>query len=123
VTRINLLKRKGKKAMTIDEFKTWLTDLIANKKGALPDLNDWKTIKEKLDSVKAGSGQYSFDFDGSGMAVHVDLELDDMFFKTRDTVSDYTNFDVTYNGVAVTLENTYEAKEIENRLNGDCRGR
>lgn len=52
MTRINLLKRK---CITIDEFKSWLNELVANKKGALPDLNDWKNIKEMLDKVRSGT--------------------------------------------------------------------
>lgn len=45
--------------MTFSEFKKWLTQLVIDKKGALPDLNDWKVIKEKLDSVKPDVVDYS----------------------------------------------------------------
>lgn len=38
--------------MTFDEFKAWLNKLVADKKGALPDLADWKKIKENLDNVR-----------------------------------------------------------------------
>lgn len=50
--QINLLKHKGKKAMTLKDFKKWLNKLVVDKKGALPDLADWKLIKENLDKVK-----------------------------------------------------------------------
>lgn len=46
--RINLLKHQG---LSFEAFKAWLNQLITDKKGALPDLNDWKLIKEKLDKV------------------------------------------------------------------------
>ncbi len=48
MTKINLAKRS---TLTVDEFRTWLNQLIQDKKGALPDLNDWKLIKEHLDKV------------------------------------------------------------------------
>lgn len=38
--------------MTLKEFKKWLNKLVVDKKGALPDLADWKQIKENLDKVK-----------------------------------------------------------------------
>lgn len=46
--KINLIKRS---TVTIDEFRSWLHQLIQDKKGALPDLDDWKLIKEHLDKV------------------------------------------------------------------------
>lgn len=46
--KINLIKRQ---TITIDEFRSWLHQLIQDKKGALPDLNDWKVIKNQLDKV------------------------------------------------------------------------
>lgn len=58
MTKINLANRTG---ITIDEFKTWLNNLIIDKKGALPDLADWKDIKEMLDKV-GKSTQESFDY-------------------------------------------------------------
>jgi hypothetical protein len=150
MTKINLLKRKGKKAMTLDEFKAWLNKLIADKKGALPDLHDWKNIKENLDKVKIGSIQHDLDFDGSGYTIMEPVhdadpadytinflgydmsmlqQLEDLeYYMTKvETATavpkDYTNFEVTYNGIKVTLENTYEAKENESHLNRDCRGK
>ncbi len=48
MTKINLAKHS---ALTIDEFRAWLNQLIQDKKGALPDLDDWKVIKEHLDKV------------------------------------------------------------------------
>lgn len=65
--RINLIKRS---TVTIDEFRTWLYQLIQDKKGALPDLNDWKVIKEQLDKV----GTRRIDDDGSGYSI---LKSDD----------------------------------------------
>ena len=52
MTKIDLLKRQGTKKMTLEEFKSWLNQLIVDKKGVLPDLNDWKLIKKNLDSVR-----------------------------------------------------------------------
>lgn len=46
--KINLIKRS---TFTIDEFRAWLARLIQDKRGALPDLDDWKLIKEQLDKV------------------------------------------------------------------------
>lgn len=40
------------KTITFSEFKSWLTGLIVAKKGALPDLEDWKEIKNQLDNVR-----------------------------------------------------------------------
>ncbi len=65
MTRINLLKRKR---VTVDEFKAWLNQLIINKKGALPDLQDWKSIKEMLDKVHTGSSK-SDDEDSVGYSI------------------------------------------------------
>lgn len=38
--------------ITFDEFRAWLAGLIRGKNGALPDLNDWKIIKQMIDKVK-----------------------------------------------------------------------
>jgi hypothetical protein len=46
--KINLLNHQG---LSFEGFKTWLNQLILDKKGALPDLNDWKEIKANLDRV------------------------------------------------------------------------
>lgn len=43
--------------ISIGDFRSWLTKLIEDKKGALPNLDDWKLIKEKLDQVE--DQQYS----------------------------------------------------------------
>lgn len=40
-----------KEDITFDEFKAWLTGLIRGKGGALPDLDDWRNIKEMIDKV------------------------------------------------------------------------
>lgn len=58
--KINLIKRSS----TIEEFRTWLYQMIQDKKGALPDLDDWKIIKEQLDKV--GTTNRRIDNDGSG---------------------------------------------------------
>lgn len=65
--KINLIKRQ---TITIDEFRTWLYQMIQDKKGALPDLDDWKMIKEQLDKV----GTRRIDDDGSGYSI---LQSDD----------------------------------------------
>ena len=39
------------KTITFAEFKAWLTGLIQGKGGALPDVADWKRIKQKMDQV------------------------------------------------------------------------
>lgn len=65
--KINLIKRS---TITIDEFRSWLVQLIQDKKGALPDLNDWKLIKEQLDKV----GKRSTDNDQTGYSI---LQNDD----------------------------------------------
>lgn len=41
----------NKETITFDEFRAWLTGLIEGKRGALPDLDDWKKIKKMLDKV------------------------------------------------------------------------
>lgn len=40
-----------KEDITFDEFKAWLTGLIRGKGGALPDLDDWRKIKDMIDKV------------------------------------------------------------------------
>jgi len=40
-----------KEQITFIEFRTWLSGLIKQKHGALPDLDDWKQIKVMLDIV------------------------------------------------------------------------
>ena len=42
---------ESKEVITFDEFKAWLTGLIVGKRGALPDLEDWKQIKKMMDKV------------------------------------------------------------------------
>ena len=37
--------------ITFVEFRSWLAGLIRGKKGALPDLDDWRVIKEMIDKV------------------------------------------------------------------------
>lgn len=39
--------------LSVAEFKKFVTDLVLSKKGALPDVRDWKLIKEKLDKLEA----------------------------------------------------------------------
>lgn len=72
--KINLLKRMP---LSIDEFRAWLNQLIQDKKGALPDLNDWKLIKEQLDRV----GSRRMDDDGTGYSI---LRNDDMEYEPYD---------------------------------------
>lgn len=43
----------NKETITFNEFRAWLTGLIVGKRGELPDLEDWKQIKEMLDKVVA----------------------------------------------------------------------
>lgn len=38
-------------SITFEQFKTWLTQLIVEKKGQVPDVNDWKQIKQMMDKV------------------------------------------------------------------------
>lgn len=42
---------ENQKEVTLNEFKAWLVGLIRGKNGKLPDLEDWKLIKEMLDKV------------------------------------------------------------------------
>lgn len=42
----------NKETITIKEFKAWLTGLVVGKGGALPDLDDWKMIKQMIDKVE-----------------------------------------------------------------------
>ncbi|MDE1830608.1 MAG: hypothetical protein KGI25_09825 [Thaumarchaeota archaeon] len=69
--KINLIKRQK---ITIDEFRSWLAQLIQDKKGALPDLDDWKLIKEQLDRVSANPQQRDMFDDGSGYCICQDDE-------------------------------------------------
>jgi hypothetical protein len=38
--------------ITFKEFKAWLVGLIRGKRGAIPDLQDWKQIKKMMDKVQ-----------------------------------------------------------------------
>ena len=38
--------------LTVKEFKAWLVGMIRGKRGAIPDLDDWKQIKKMLDKVE-----------------------------------------------------------------------
>lgn len=72
----NLVNRSS---LTIDEFRTWLNQLITDKKGALPDMNDWKVIREQLEKV----GRYD-DSNGPGYSVlhnECDFGDDSDFYK------------------------------------------
>jgi len=42
---------ENQEEITFAEFKAWLAGLIRGKGGMLPDLEDWKAIKETLDKV------------------------------------------------------------------------
>ncbi len=42
---------ENQEEITFAEFKAWLAGLIRGKGGALPDLEDWKAIKETMDKV------------------------------------------------------------------------
>ncbi len=42
---------ENQEEISLAEFKAWLAGLIRGKRGALPDLDDWKAIKETLDKV------------------------------------------------------------------------
>ncbi len=42
---------ENKETITYDEFRAWMTGLIVGKRGALPDLEDWKMIKKMMDKV------------------------------------------------------------------------
>ena len=39
-------------SITFDQFKAWMVGLIEGKRGALPDIHDWKRIKQMMDKVK-----------------------------------------------------------------------
>ena len=42
---------ENQETITFSEFRAWLTGLIRGKNGVLPDLDDWKLIKEMMDKV------------------------------------------------------------------------
>ena len=42
---------ENQEELSLAEFKAWLAGLIRGKRGALPDLEDWKAIKDTLDKV------------------------------------------------------------------------
>lgn len=42
---------ENKETISFDEFRAWMTGLIVGKRGALPDLDDWKMIKKMMDKV------------------------------------------------------------------------
>ena len=42
---------ENEEEITLTEFKAWLAGLIRGKQGAIPDLEDWKAIRETLDKV------------------------------------------------------------------------
>lgn len=44
---------ENKETITFHEYQAWMTGLIVGKRGALPDLADWKMIKKMMDKVKA----------------------------------------------------------------------
>lgn len=137
--KINLLNRKGKKAMTLAEFKTWLNNLVVSKKGALPDLTDWKNIKETLDKVRAEPIQNDLDLSGYPIPVHdydntvepieisylgYDMNLlEDIEYFLGKNYKIAAILTTTYNGVDVILDETYETKEIKEHLTRDNSGR
>lgn len=45
-------KEMSKEKITVAEFKAWLEGLVFGKRGALPDLEDWKMIKQMVDRIK-----------------------------------------------------------------------
>ncbi len=101
--KINLSKDR----ITIDEFRTWLQQLIADKKGALPDLNDWKLIKEQLDKVASRPS----DSNGPGYSI---LDDDDEY--------DCTGFDPEPYDFQFTIdllsELCQEAEDMYNEVYG-----
>ena len=42
---------ESQETITFDEFRAWMTGLIQGKRGALPDIEDWKMIKKMMDKV------------------------------------------------------------------------
>lgn len=48
----------NKETITFGEFRSWLTGLILGKRGALPDLDDWKEIKKMMDKVEEKGVEY-----------------------------------------------------------------
>jgi len=41
-----------KETISFQEFRAWLTGLIVGRRGALPDLDDWRQIKVMIDKVE-----------------------------------------------------------------------
>ncbi len=51
---------ENKDDITFNEFRAWMTGLIRGKRGALPDLEDWKQIKIMMDKVEEGKKSQDF---------------------------------------------------------------
>ncbi len=51
---------ENKDDITFNEFRAWMTGLIRGKRGALPDLEDWKQIKIMMDKVEEGKKYQDF---------------------------------------------------------------
>lgn len=67
--------------MTFSEFKKQVNELVRSKKGALPDMNDWKRIKQMMDEVEEtttlSNMSYTISnntYDWNGFAPSVDLQ-------------------------------------------------
>lgn len=54
-------KTTTKDSISVSEFKSFINELIREKGGALPDFNDWKQIKKKLDLLDDNSSSKDLD--------------------------------------------------------------
>jgi hypothetical protein len=52
-------ENSGKQSITFKEFKAWINGLIVGKRGALPDLEDWKKIREMMDKVDGDETEHT----------------------------------------------------------------
>lgn len=108
IKKINLIKRQ---AISIDEFRSWLYQLVQDKKGALPDLDDWKMIKEQLDKVGT-KRTGDFGDDGSGYCI---MQNDDEEYMDFEPYNVQFTFDL-FDKLCAEAEMAYATDEFDHEV-------
>ncbi len=101
--------------MTLNEFKNWLTQLIVDKKGALPSFDDWKLIKENLESIEDPEVTHERkifqsmkeDLDYFQSMLMKGLQIPQIFYSCGEQY-ELPPTAITYNGIKIDLDNNYD---------------
>ena len=103
--------------MTLTEFKLWLTQLIFDKQGALPDFNDWKVIKEKLDTVHDTEPLPAFNLNLMDDLRYFNEKLltCNKLPETYKYLQQIKALTATLNGRQIDLENNYDTTITKNK--------